>query len=164
MTARQAKFVTEYLKDLNQRQAAIRAGFSTKCADQAAQRLLRIPKVRDAIAAGKTKQVTEADLDAKQVLAELALIAFVDLRDYFDAAGNLKPMSEWTPAMGKAMSSIEVVKKNLTAGDGQMDMVHKFKLWDKVKALDTLAKHFGLLIDKHEHGGEFILRWADDDE
>jgi hypothetical protein len=42
------------------------------------------------------------------------------------------------------------VKKNATAGDGVIDTIHKFKVWDKPKALSDLAKHFGLLVDKVE--------------
>jgi len=37
------------------------------------------------------------------------------------------------------------VKKNLTAGDGQVDTILKIRLWDKPRALEMLAKHFALL-------------------
>ena len=45
---------------------------------------------------------------------------------------------------------LEVIIKNAKAGDGITDTVHKFKLWDKVRALETLAKDFGLLKDRVE--------------
>jgi hypothetical protein len=44
-------------------------------------------------------------------------------------------------------ASIEVSIKNTKAGGGHTDEVHKFKLWDKIRALEALAKHFGLLTE-----------------
>lgn len=41
-----------------------------------------------------------------------------------------------------------MIKKNATAGDGIIDTIHKFKVWDKCKALELLCKHFGLLVDR----------------
>ena len=47
LTAKQKRFCEEYLKDLNATQAAIRAGYSEKTAEQAASRMLRIVKVQE---------------------------------------------------------------------------------------------------------------------
>ena len=44
LTAKQARFVEEYLVDLNGTQAAIRAGYSPKTAAATASRLLRKPR------------------------------------------------------------------------------------------------------------------------
>jgi hypothetical protein len=41
--------------------------------------------------------------------------------------------------------------KNAAAGDGKTDVIHKVKLWDKVRALELLAKHFALLVERTEH-------------
>jgi single-stranded DNA-binding protein len=46
---RQLLFVHEYLKDLNGKQAAIRAGYSPKTAESQASRLLRNVKVQNLI-------------------------------------------------------------------------------------------------------------------
>ena len=51
LTPRQAKFVSEYARDPNAAQAAIRAGFSVKGASQAGHNLLNMPKIADAIEA-----------------------------------------------------------------------------------------------------------------
>lgn len=103
-----------------------------------------------AVAAGKAKQLAETDLTAARVLEELRRLAFADLRSFFDAAGNLKPIADWTPEQGSQVSSFEIVKKNLVTGDGLIDTVHKFKGWDKVRSLEMLAKHFRLLIERVE--------------
>ncbi len=38
------------------------------------------------------------------------------------------------------------MKRNLTAGEGHVDTV-KIRFWDKLRALEMLAKHFALLTD-----------------
>ena len=49
LTPKQARFVEEYLVDLNATQAAIRAGYSAKTAYSQGQRLLSHVEVRRAI-------------------------------------------------------------------------------------------------------------------
>ena len=46
-----------------------------------------------------------------------------------------------------------MIIKNAKAGDGQIDEIYKFKLWDKTRALEALAKHFGLLTQRLEMSG-----------
>jgi len=54
ITSKQQRFVTEYLIDLNATQAAIRAGYSRKTAQQQGSRLLTNVVVKRAIAAHQT--------------------------------------------------------------------------------------------------------------
>jgi hypothetical protein len=35
-----------------------------------------------------------------------------------------------------------------------METVYKIRLWDKIRALESLAKHFGLLVDRVHVTGE----------
>jgi hypothetical protein len=44
-----------------------------------------------------------------------------------------------------------IITRNAKARDGHT--VHKFKLWDKTRALEALAKHFGLVKDRLEVSG-----------
>jgi phage terminase small subunit len=158
LTARQARFVAEYLVDLNGTQAAIRAGYSPETAESQASRLLTNAKVSAAVSAGKAAQLSAAQLTAARVLEELRRLAFSDVRGLFDEAGNLRPLHELTAEQAAAIASLEVVKKNVAAGDGQVDTIHKVKVWDKTKALESLAKHFGLLTERVEHGGSLVIR------
>lgn len=113
--------------------------------------------------AARAKVIEEAGLTAARVLEEYRRLAFMDLRTFFDEDGNLKPMQQLSAEQGSAMASIEVVIKNIAAGDGQTDRIHKFKLWDKTKALESLAKHFGLLVEKIEHSGGISVKWQDEE-
>jgi phage terminase small subunit len=151
LTAKQARFVAEYLIDLNATQAAIRAGYSRKTAEQQGYENLRKPEIAQALTAGKAQQLDTAELSAARVLEELRRLALVDARSFWDAQGRLKPLSELTVDQGAALAGFEVIIKNAKAGDGQTDEIHKIKLWDKTRALELLAKHFKLLTEVHEH-------------
>lgn len=148
LSPKHARFVAEYLKDLNGTQAAIRAGYSAKSARVQGTRLLADAAIAAAVAKKTAKRLAKADLTAERVLEEYRRLAFIDVRSYFDEQGNVKPMSQLTADQGAALASLEVVLKNAEAGDGHTDRVHKFKVWDKTRALEALAKHFGLLADQ----------------
>lgn len=64
LTAKQQRFVDEYLIDLNATQAAIRAGYTPKYANTNASKLLQITTIRDMIA--KRMAEKEAELIASQ--------------------------------------------------------------------------------------------------
>lgn len=150
LTPKQARFVAEYLVDLNGTQAAIRAGYSKRTAQEQSSDLLSKPIIAQAVARGKARQLEAAELSATRVLEEYRRLAFVDVRSFFDERGNLKPIGQLTEEQGSALASLEVIIKNAKAGDGIVDEVHKIKLWDKTRALESLAKHFGLLIERLE--------------
>lgn len=147
LTPKQARFVAEYLIDLNATQAAIRAGYSRSNADKIGPELLGKKGVMAAVAQGKARQLEKAELSATRVLEEMRRCAFVDLRSFFDEQGNMKPVTALTAEQGAALASFEVIIKNAEAGDGQTDRIHKFKVWDKTKNLENLAKHFALLTE-----------------
>ncbi len=107
----------------------------------------------------ESNRISAADITAIAVLRQLMRISQCDASLFFDADGNLKPPQQWTADQGAALAGFEVIKKNAAAGDGVVDTVHKVKLLDKTKALDTLAKHLGLLTEKLEHMGEITFKW-----
>lgn len=75
LTPKQERFVSEYLIDLNATQAAIRAGYSVKTAQEQASRLLSNVMVADAVAAGARKHTAKAEITAQDVLQGLHLEA-----------------------------------------------------------------------------------------
>lgn len=103
-----------------------------------------------------------ADLiDPNRALREAARIAYFDPRKLFDANGNLLPMTKWPDDAAPVIGGLEIVKRNLVAGDGFVDTVHKLKIIDKSAALTLIFKHLGLLIEKIEHAGEITYKWKD---
>ncbi len=71
LTAKQARFVEEYLIDLNATAAAIRAGYSEKTAATIAHENLRKPKIAEAIRVGREKLSERAQITQEDVLAGL---------------------------------------------------------------------------------------------
>jgi hypothetical protein len=111
--------------------------------------------------AARERELHALEVNEAAIIGELVRIAFADNRDFFDVTGCLKPLSQWTAEMGARVASFEIIKKNAEAGDGIIDTVHKLKSWDKLKALEMLAKHRGLLTEKVEHKGEIRIKWQD---
>lgn len=148
LTPKQARFVAEYLIDLNGKQAAIRAGYKPSNAESTASTLLSTPKVSQAVAELQAKQLQKAKLTGEMVKERLRLLAFQDIRQLFDAAGNLRPIHTLSDDAAAMVAGMEVIIKNAEAGDGVTDRVHKVKVVDPVKPLEMLAKHFGLVTER----------------
>uniref|UniRef100_UPI00298C4AC2 terminase small subunit n=1 Tax=Enterobacter hormaechei TaxID=158836 RepID=UPI00298C4AC2 len=78
LTAQQRLFVAEYLKDGNATQAAIRAGYSKKSAEQIGYQLLQKTSVAQAIAQQQKASIARTLGGADEVLAQMwQLVAFV---------------------------------------------------------------------------------------
>lgn len=102
MTPKQARFVTEYIKDHCGKQAAIRAGYSEKSAESQASQLLKLPKVAEAIAKADGKAAENAGITREWVLrglkrhAEEAQAEAVSLKAY-ELAGKVKGLDLFGP-------------------------------------------------------------------
>jgi len=111
------------------------------------------PQVQ-AKAAQRVRDMLADAIDPDCAMRETARIAYSDIRALFDDAGNLKPVKDWPDDAARAVAGVEVVKKNLTAGDGAVDTVIKLKLWDKGRAVQDLMKHHGKLTERVEVKGD----------
>ena len=83
-TVMQKRFVQEYLIDLNATQAAIRAGYSKKTAQEQASRLLSKVKVQADIQKAMKRRSERTGITQDRVLEELALIAFSDISELLE--------------------------------------------------------------------------------
>lgn len=101
-----------------------------------------------------------ADLiDPDRALRECARLAYSDIRELLGADGQLLPAKDWPDHIAAAVASVEVLKRNLEAGDGIQEDVVKVRLWDKPKNLEMLFKHLGLLVERLEHRGKIEIAW-----
>lgn len=136
LTAKQSRFVDEYLVDLNATRAAIRAGYSRHTADRIGSQLLGKTWVQTAIHARQAKLRERVQIQQEQVLLALAAIAFADIADYVEedeAVCRLRPLSSLSP-----------VKRLAIADSKQYKNGFRLRLHSKLKALDLLAKHLGM--------------------
>lgn len=142
LTARQARFVQEYLVDLNASAAARRAGYSPRSAETNGNRMLRNAQVAAAVRVAKAERERRTEITTDRVLRELARVAFFDPRKLFGADGQPLPIAELDDDAAAVVAGLEVsVTHN---DDGSVTRVAKIKLADKLAALEKLGRHLGL--------------------
>ena len=158
LTAKQRRFVDEYLVDFNVTQAAIRAGYSKRSAHVTGAETLRNPKVAAEIARRQRDLQVRTEVSQDRVVRELMRIAFADMADY----------AQVQPYAVVNEDGIEVVKQVVTftktsaltddqraaiAAIKQTSSGIEVKLCDKLKALELLGRHIGMFNDKLEVKG-----------
>lgn len=158
LTPKQTQFVAEYLVDLNATQAAIRAGYSAKTANEQGARLLANVSLRAALQDAMKARSARTEVTADRVLAEYAKLAFLDPRRFYDANGGLIPVPLLPADVAAALSSMEVTVERSQGEDGPTFAdVKKIKFADKKGALDSVARHLGMFLDKVEHTGNVTI-------
>lgn len=150
LTPRQRLFVAEYLVDHNATQAAVRAGYSAKTAEQQGSRLLTHPGVKAAVDEALAKQEKRLELKADDVLRELGRLALSDIGDGFDAQGKLLALKDMPLDFRRAISSIETDEILAGRGDSAVSIgvTRKVRLWEKPKALELLGKYFKMWVER----------------
>ena len=125
MTAKQRRFCEEYLIDLNATQAAIRAGYSKKNAQNIASENLAKPIIRKYIDAKMAKKDSELIAKQDEVLRYLTSV----LRG---ESGGTEIVVEGT---GDGCSEARTMQKEPSEKD-------------RLKAAELLGKRYGLFTDK----------------
>ena len=143
LSEQRQRFVDEYLIDLNGTQAAIRAGYSVKTAQEQASRLLSNVMVQQAIAKRMAERSKRTGINQDRVVLELAKIALVKMTDVVDSHGRIKD-----DATDDDLACIESVKYKCSESDTGSSVEREVKLASKLKALELLGKHLGMWNDK----------------
>lgn len=153
---KQARFVTEYVKDCNATQAAIRAGYSKKTAGQQGEQLLKKPEIRKAVDLRLGKAAEASDLTVERVLRELSRMAFFDVRKLVNADGSPKQVQELDDDTAAAIGGLEVLEEFEGSGKDRkfIGYTKKYKIADKNSAIEKAMKHLKLLSDKVELTGK----------
>lgn len=161
LTGQQKLFVHEYMVDMNALQACIRAGYSAKTATTMSAKLMVKPHIKAAIAKRMDKRTAKTDITAERVLQEYAKIAFADIKDFLrygtektevDRDDEGRPIYAYKQVVD-AKPSEEIDGTLVNEVSIGKDGTFKFKLHDKKGALDSVAKHLGMFVDKTEVSG-----------
>lgn len=143
MTARQQRFVEEYVNCLNARKAAERAGFSESSAKARAYEWVAnrdiYPHVYDEIQRRLRQTTRDLSITHENITRELARIGFADIRDvvtWEDGRLRLQPSHRVTDDAAAAIAEISERRGGL-----------RVKLHDKRAALVDLGKIAGLFKD-----------------
>lgn len=137
LTPKQKRFVDEYLIDLNATQAAIRAGYSPKTANEQAAQLLAKLSIQNYLHKRQSERVQRTEITQDRVLQELAAVGFARGTDYAEIAPDgtvrLIPTEQLSGQQRAAVLGIRETRDGV-----------EIKLADKVRALELLGKHLGL--------------------
>jgi phage terminase small subunit len=158
LTAKQQRFVEEYLVDLNATQAAIRAGYSIKNAGKIGPELLGKTGIKAAIDKAIAERSRRTGITQDRVLRELAKVAFVNPTDVI----NMDEATLRGDANRDDTAAIASVKvKRIPTDDGEI-VEREIKTYDKIRALELLGKHLGMFTDKLNVNAEMAVKIVDD--
>ncbi|TRM53223.1 terminase small subunit [Achromobacter sp. LC458] len=165
LNPKQRRFVDEFLVDLNATQAAVRAGYSKKTAQEQGSRLLSNVMVGKAIEAAQAKRSERTEITQDMVLRELAKIGFSDIRKIVrwgktelratDAGDDEGEVTE--AYHGLALVSVDDIDDDTAAAISEISEGReglKVKLHDKKGALVDIGRHLGMFKERVEHTGK----------
>lgn len=173
MNKRQARFVEEYLIDLNATQAAIRAGYSEKTAGSQAFDLLKKPEIQEAIAERRKMAAENTAITPESVLLRWWEQANVDVNEIvqfrrgpceecWDDEPQDAPNSDCRLCKGEGVGNafihdsrnLKGAARRLFNGVQMTRDGFKVLLLDRDKALENVARHLGMFNDKLNIGGQ----------
>ena len=125
LTPKQRLFCLEYLKDFNGTQAAIRAGYSKKTANEQASRLLANVNIQNLIKENNAKVEKSSIMDIQEIQERLTALA-----------------------RGEVDEEIVVIENTGDFSSEARIMTKKVSAKDQTKALELLGKTNGLFVDK----------------
>lgn len=128
LTDRQAKFVDEYLVDLNATQACIRAGYSAKSADKIGHELLGKTGVSEAIAKRMKDRERRTEITQDYVLNTI--------RSTVERCSQAEPVTD---------------------SEGNPTGEYKFDASNVLKGCELMGKHLAMWTDKQQHSGDVGL-------
>ena len=151
MIPKHKKFIAEYMDDLDGPAAAVRAGYAKKYASTISRKLLDTPEISKFIEKAIADQLANFEVSESTVLREFSRIAFADIT-------NIIKFSNSNGVQLKCHSSS--LNENITRAISEVQETStglKVRMHPKMAALDMLAKHLGLVVDRKEIGmpGEF---------
>jgi phage terminase small subunit len=155
----QERFCEEYLIDFNGTAAVIRAGYSKRSAARQAVRLLAMPHVQESLRQKKAVIKSKLQISQQRTLLEIGRLAFSDIRKAFTDDGRLKPIHELDDDTAAAIAAFdcEELFEYMDGDKSPLGQIKKYKFWDKLRALEMLAKHYGLLGDEDKNDMKFSV-------
>ena len=163
LTQKQRAFSREFLVDFHGTAAAIRAGYAKRSAHVAATRLLKDAKIQTLICETRDRVLDKVELRAEDVVQELMVVAFSSMGDFVTIRDNGTVVLDFTDLPVEAMRAVaEITQEEYLDGrgeDARPVRKSKFKLHNKLRALDLLGRYLNLFSDADRRtvdGGEQV--------
>ncbi len=129
LTPKQQRFVEEYLIDLNATQAAIRAGYSEKTAQEQSSRLLSNVMVQEAVQKAKNKLSERTELTVEMVVQGL----LNEAKDLSEGSTQSARVSAWAH-LGKHLGMFKDKIEHTGKDGGPIDLSLKVVFEDDGEA------------------------------
>ncbi|MDF2381336.1 terminase small subunit [Nostoc ellipsosporum NOK] len=142
LTPKQERFCQEYCIDLNGTQAAIRAGYSKKCARQIAEENLSKPDIKSRIAVVQAEIAERNRLKQDDIVEELRALAFWNIQDFLAEGNTIADLLKLARKSTKPVIGIKTKTVNLPGDISETTVEIKFA--DKKGALVDLGRHLGM--------------------
>lgn len=163
LTPKQRLFCREYVKDFNGTQAAIRAGYSKTSATSTASEILTYPQVIEELSKLTKKMEEKIEVSAERILNELVKMGFSDIHNYIDNDWKLKNLEDIGENHTPAIKEVSVEEITMQYGEATKTTKNvKFKLHDKLGALEKLAKHINFYQGDAGKAKETVIRVVKD--
>jgi len=154
LSPKMQRFCEEYVKDLNGTQAAIRAMYSKKTAQEQSSRLLSKVMIQDRIAILAQEITSRNGITPQRILNELAMLGFSRIDDYveIEEGGNVR-LKAFDEISDDKIGAIKAIKgdrviREIVSKDGHEEMiVHdktRYELHDKIRPLVKLGEYVKL--------------------
>ncbi len=143
LTDKQQRFVDEYLIDLNATQAAIRAGYSEKTAQQMGSENLSKPVIQEAIEKAQAERSERTEVTQDYVIKTIVetIERCSQAKQVYDKSGE--PVMTETP-------------------DGDLAPAYRYDATNVLKGAEMLGKHLGMFTDKVEVSGGLAIETISD--
>lgn len=153
MTEKNFRFCQEYIIDLNATQAATRAGYSEDTAGSIGHELLKKPEIEAEIGRLQEERSKRTQITADRVIVELGKVAFANIQDYLEAGNKFSDAKGMDADKAAAIESIQITE---TEWEGGTKTGIKFKLHDKIAALEKIGRHLGIFEKDNEQQRDVI--------
>lgn len=164
LTELRKRLAEEWIVDFNAQKAGERAGMTGDNIRISAWQMLQDADIQEYIEQLRELQAKRTFVNADKVQSEIARLAFSDIRDYYDENGLLKTPHDLSDDAAAALAGIEV--------DELYEMVNgtkrftgyskKIKLYDKLSALDKLARRLGMFKEDNDQRNATIQLLTND--
>lgn len=160
LTIKQEKYAQGLFAGLSQREAYKQsydcANMKDNTIDARASELAKDSKITVRLEELQNEFKERNMVTVERVLQEYARLGFFDPRKLFNDDGKPKDISELDDDTAAALAGLEVFEEYDGRGDDRVFVGYtkKYKIADKKGALDSMARHLGMFVERHEVTGK----------
>ena len=145
LTPKQERFCLAYVETGNASEAYRRAyrteNMKALTVNDGASKLLNNPRIAHRVKELQRQAQKRTEVTIDGIIKELAAVGFFDIRSIYHDDGTLKHPKQLEAEVAKGIQEITV--RRVVTEEGEMVETVRYKLHNKLQALDMLMKHLG---------------------